>query len=167
MWSVILTGLFTLLGVYVANRANLKRYELEQRDRDLKLKLEKLEEFYILFSKWSDLCYQSYMGLIYTNNSINDSLRLKSAFGNNDKQQVNDVVKLKMLLNIYFNDLNIYYEKVIEKRDILSKFINNLPQNKEDNTRLIKEAFLFSDICDQFKKKISEYSKLLLQTEAK
>lgn len=165
MWSVILTGIFTLLGVYIANRSNLKRYELEQRDRDLKLRLDKLEEFYVLFSKWSNICFSYYMYLLKLDN-VSDSDRIERALANN-KSAESDPIKMQMLVDIYFSDLNNHYEKVMEKRDHLSDFINNLPQNKNENSKLAKEVSVFSDICDQFQKKISEHSKLLLQSEAK
>ncbi|AJI52314.1 hypothetical protein [Francisella philomiragia] len=104
MWSVILTGIFTLLGVYIANRFNLKRYELEQRDRDLKLKLEKLEQLYLLFNDWAKWQYSLYLSYLNHKDIQCDVSRLNRILNEFDKKDLigDNRQKQEMLVSLYF-----------------------------------------------------------------
>ncbi|AJI73645.1 hypothetical protein AQ14_587 [Francisella tularensis subsp. novicida D9876] len=136
MWAAIITGIFTLLGAYVANRANLKRYELEQRERDLKLKLEKLEEFYTILGEFE------YLVIVKKNEGDVASDEIQTGFAS--------ATKMEVMIAIYFEDLEESFKNKI--RSIVNK------------SKLV-DIYTSSRNIAEFKKDIGEYSRNLLNVK--
>ncbi|APC92219.1 MULTISPECIES: hypothetical protein [Francisella] len=174
MWAAIFTGvlsaslpgIFTLLGVYIANRSNLKRYELEQRDKNLKLRLDKLEQLYLLFNDWAKWQYSLYLSYLKYTDIKSDVSRLNKILNEFDKKDLigDNRQKQEMLISLYFADeLQPYYNNILEILDKhLYKYNLDLPKNTEGNTNFLKDLEIFKQSCEIFKEKISEHSKLII-----
>ncbi len=164
--TAFIVSISTLLGIYFTNKFNSKQakvnLELTRDQKMIELRLQKLEELYLLFEQWTTYLSSTY--LIYSHaytGQLNYTQVLDMINKKSEKENI-DFHKIQMLLNIYFSELRENYEKVMIARSSLAKYIIGDPSsNKLKINDFISEQEQFEEICEQFKNKLSEIQKLL------
>ena len=157
--AALIASLSTLLGVLIANRHNIKSTKLSlQFAHDQKmyeLRLEKLEYLYFLFEKWhNDLskAYLLHLRAYAGHLSYDQVLKL---FNKQCVSENNEYQKIQMLVNVYFPALRTEYQKVLDKRDSLSKYLHDPDKNKLTAKEFSDEQEQFDLVCNEFKDKLS------------
>jgi hypothetical protein len=140
--------LLVILGAIIGFIASItKDYFVEKTKRkykEIELKREKAEELYLLLTEWSKVLFLQKQHLVYvmkkeiSYREYQDYI-IKN-FGDNTKF---DFKRIDMLINIYFKNLLPFYNKVLEKRDLVNKiqfkFENNCIKGTCDYKINIKE----------------------------
>lgn len=159
--SGLITALSTLAAVLITNHFNLKSLKQSsdiayKKDRSRR-KLEKIEEFYLLFEKWqtnlSNLYLyhlRAYTGHL-TYSEVLEAINKKDAFLSIDAQ------KLKMLMNVHMPELLSEYKKVDAARSEIVPYITSAPEkNNLKANDFVKTQKHFEATCTEFKAYISE-----------
>lgn len=164
-YSAIISGLITafstLAAVLITNYFHLRSSQQDSdvahaRDKSQR-KLEKIEEFYLLFERWETNLSNIYLYHLraYTghlsHSEVLESVNKKDNFLSVDAQ------KLKMLLNVHIPELLSEYEKVDAARSKIVPYIMSTPEesnlNAKDFTKIQEH---FEATCTRFKANISE-----------
>lgn len=165
VFSAAIASIATLGGVYIANRYNRDLSErnrnVEQKQRKSELKLQKLEELYLLFEKWqTDLSniYIIHLRVYVDQLSHEQALDLihESYGSSNGRYQ-----SIQMLVNVYFSELSWDYQQVMDVRSTLSKFLSDPAESNLTASSFKKEQDRFDLICKDFKGKLSAVQKSL------
>lgn len=159
----LLTGVITataaILAVIVTSLFNLTvaktNINAQSKQKTKELKLEKLEELYMLFDKWQLnfsqiylLHLRCYRGLLKFQDS-HDLIKNINSLAPGEAQ------KYKMIMMVHFPSLADEYEPVEVGRKLLVPFlsdpnINKLPTKDFENLQIS-----FEKSCEKFKSKIS------------
>jgi hypothetical protein len=157
----LVTASAALLGVYITNLAQERRSRIEfQRSSMLKeqeLKREKLEEMYILFQKWEKDVLSLCLNYILVYKGESSTEEAMSFFQKNRLQEKNDPQRLKMLMSLYFPDLEVKFKVVFEERGKVLLYC--MPHNEfksEDLNEFIAAQEIFEVQTNLFKKFISK-----------
>jgi len=164
--TALIVSISTLLGIYLTNKFNSKQVkvnlEFTRDQKMLELRLQKLEELYLLFEQWEAFLLSTY--LIYSH-AYAGKLNYTQVLDTVNQKSENDNIdfhKIQMLLNIYFPELRENYENVISKRSSLAKYILSDPSKNNLKTNdFFNEQEEFEILCTQFKNKLSDIQKLL------
>ncbi|CCK76001.1 conserved hypothetical protein [Oleispira antarctica RB-8] len=159
--SGLITALSTLAAVLITNHFHLKASKQNssiEHQRDIsQRKLEKIEEFYLLFEKWETNTSNIYLYHLRVYTGEITYKQVLEATNKKDNYLPNDVQKLKMLLNIHIPELVSEYEKVDAARSKVVPYIINSPnQNKLNTQDFILIQKHFDSTCKAFKAKLCE-----------
>ena len=159
--SGLITALSTLAAVLITNYFNLKSSKqnsdiAHKRDKSQR-RLEKIEEFYLLFERWETnlsnvyLCHlRAYTGHL-TYRDVLEIVNKKDDFLSVDAQ------KIKMLMNVYMPELLSEYEKVEAARSMIVPYIISAPEENDLKSKdFVKMQENFEAACAKFKANISE-----------
>jgi hypothetical protein len=149
----------TLLAVVVTSFFNFKVTKLnldEQRHhRSEELKLEKLEELFLLFDKWQlnfstiYLCYlRCYRGKL----KFNEVLETVKGF---NFLTPGDAQKYKMIMEVHFPSLKAAYAPVEEARSRIAPFLTDPAVNKLSAKDFESVQVAFEEASKEFKSCIS------------
>lgn len=163
--TALIVSISTLLGIYFTNKFNSKQakvnLEFTRDQKMVELRLQKLEELYLLFEQWEAFLSSTY--LIYSHvyiGKLNYTQVLDMVNNKSEKENV-DFHKIQMLVNIYFSEIRDDYEKVIATRSSLSKYLSDPSKNNLKTNNFFNDQEEFDVICKQFKNKLSDIQKLL------
>lgn len=160
--TALVTAIVALLSVYLTNRGNRQR-EQENFDRlsiqkSKELKIEKLEELYFLFSKWSTELISKYMITIpqlVGEISVEASLESKSKAA---MTEPGTFQKYQMLVQMYFPELKPALNNVFTARNECAEFLHfKEKQSKETISKFVRAQGDFSNAAEQF---LAEVAKL-------
>lgn len=126
--TALLTAAVTLTSVFLTNLSQRKTEEAKfvrnkETERTVFLR-EKLEELYLLFSKWdADLVSLSYLYLPVMTGEAQEEDALVSA--NKNKLSEKDYLqRILMMVNLYFPELKDYFDEVLEARENVWQFFS-------------------------------------------
>lgn len=164
--TAIISATAALLGVYLSNRAQEKRMEIqflnEQIEKNLQFKRTKLEEMFNLFQRWEIDITKCY--LVYNNvYSGTYDYAAASKFSNeNMVQEKGDYQKFQTLLQLYFGELASDFSTVMEARGKVFVYCKSNSEYRPENLKAFhEEQVKFEAIAADFREKIVEYSKTL------
>lgn len=163
--SAILAAAVALLGVHLTNLNN-RRTEEDRFARNHKaereiFKRQKLEELYLLFSKWdADLLQLGYLYHNAIRGEISEEKALLYAH-NNKISGKDDLQRITMLLDLYFSQLRTDFDTVLDSRGKVLSFCEKpitLETPEEDLISIMDE---FSASSWGFKGKMLELAAAL------
>ncbi|MDR6396110.1 hypothetical protein [Herbaspirillum seropedicae] len=158
----VITAISTLTAVLITNLFSLKlakeKTKSETSQKSKEHRLQKLEEFYFLFEKWSINVIGQYSVFL---KCYRGTLSYKATLEVNKTSvtlEPDDHQKLLMLLNVYFRELVNEYRSVENARDQISPFFSNPADTQLSANDLEKALKNFVKASEQFKSKLSEYA---------
>ena len=163
-WWTILTAIISasaaLIGVFISNKAQEKRLELqfanERKIKRQELKTKKLEELFILFQKWEmDITTLSLRFIpVYKGELVAGEAHKQNSL--NSLQERGDYQKFQAILNLHFKELKAPFENVIEKRGELLSFLEGKIKHCPENLpAFIKAQKEFEAHTAQFRDSLS------------
>jgi hypothetical protein len=149
----------TLLAVAVTSFFNFKvaklNLEEHRHHRSEELKLEKLEELFLLFDKWQlnfstvYLCHlRCYRGKL----QFSEVLETVKGF---NFLTPDDAQKYKMIMEVHFPSLKVAYAPVEEARSHIAPFLSDPAVNKLSVKDFESVQVAFEEACEEFKSRIS------------
>jgi hypothetical protein len=164
----VVTGFFTVLSAYLANRASTRQLSLKLRHESEKDRLEarreRLEELYSLVMAWSKQAasfYFPFLAVMKGDITYNEALDLSI-----DRKNTIDVDRLFTLAELYFDG---GHEKLDEIRQILKK-VNSVNEefkrfyksgqtsSKEHLRQMSTELTSLDGAIDSYKKALKGYA---------
>jgi hypothetical protein len=127
--GAILGALISVSGVWLTNRSSIKQLIIQHNNEKTvkadELKREKLEELYILIDNWLNAMFSQYLMLSSVmKGDIDYNQYLDSVIEKGNQQNV-DFCRFEMIVNIYSNDLEPYYQQLMTARDDINKIISS------------------------------------------
>ncbi|MFA6412879.1 MAG: hypothetical protein WCW53_09290 [Syntrophales bacterium] len=131
-WVAILTALltagFTLLGVWITNKASNQRLKIQlEHERLLKteeLKREKLEELYVVTKKFLDTLVVHYLPFrMVMYGEINFNQALDMAIETGTKRDF-EPHRVTMLIDLYYPELRTEFDKIMNIREKLNDIVD-------------------------------------------
>lgn len=126
--GVIIGALLSTFGVWLTNKASLKQLKIQlghqKEEEKISIKRERLEELYTLTDKW--------LG-VFTNQFISLSLVMKGQIDYNQyldmvvaegKSSQVEFVRLKMILDIYGQEMKNDFKAIFDCRDEINNIIS-------------------------------------------
>lgn len=163
--TALIVSISTLLGIYLTNKFNSRQakvnLEFTRDQKMVELRLQKLEELYLLFEQWEAFLSSTYLIYSYAYAGKLNYTQVLDMVNKKSENENVDFHKIQMLLNIYFPELRENYEKVISKRSSLSKYLSDPSNNNLKTNDFFNEQEEFDVICEQFKNKLCDIQKLL------
>ncbi|HCH32825.1 MAG TPA: hypothetical protein DE045_07785 [Oceanospirillaceae bacterium] len=118
--GVLLGALLGLIGVFLANRSNLSRLQLqlenERQRHHFQVKREKLEELYVLLSHWVNMFFSHYFKLTLVMKGEIDYNQYLDEIIADGADKKTDFKRIEMILHIYARELLPTYNEVLEWR---------------------------------------------------
>jgi hypothetical protein len=166
--GVLVGSLFTILGTWITNRANLKRLEIqlkhEKETNKENLMRDRLEELYILSDKYFNtlVSHQIPLRMVMKGEmSFKDALDLHIEWGKENKF---DYKRVNMIIEMYFNELEEPYKEVLKIRDDLNDISEGYKEQYKngdyDGKRWLK---LFQPKLEQLTQKTESFRKKLTE----
>jgi hypothetical protein len=128
-WTIltaVISAFSALLGVYISNKAQEKRLEIQYKNeakvRSIELKKKKLEEMFVLFQKWEMDVTCLYLRFIPVFKGEAQAAAAQNAASENSLQEKGDHQKFQAILSLYFPELKEAFGVVTEKRRIVLKY---------------------------------------------
>lgn len=156
----ILTGVFTLVGVWIAQRSNLKQLstKLEQdaiREREGLLR-DRLEELYSLVQKWSNFAvrhYYTYRLAMEGTISYNEALDVVL-----DSEENTDFHRLLTVADLYFPALTGDLAKLRETLDLMNRVLRTYKyQYAVDGMPNSECADALTDLLQKYDEDVNKY----------
>lgn len=159
----LLTGAITataaILAVAVTSFFNLRvariNINAQSKQKTKELKLEKLEELYLLFDKWQQnfstiylihlRCYRGVLRFQDTHDLVNKSNTLAPG----------EAQKYKMIMMVHFPSLAHAYEPVEAGRKLLVPFLSDPIKSKLSTKDFENLQISFEKACETFKSKVN------------
>ena len=152
-------ALATLLAVAVTSFFNFRVARLnlneQRRHRSEEMKLEKLEELFLIFDKWqihfSNIylyhlrCYKGLLTFAQVLEAVNGSTSLAPG----------DAQKYKMLLEVHFPSLRTAYAPVEQARQMIVPFLSDPSVSKLNAKDFVNAQVAFEEASEKFKSCIS------------
>ena len=164
----LITGTVGILTTILISRTSMftmeRTLEINGQREAIKLKVKKLEELLIEYTKWSDSCSCTHHKGIGFNLGAYDK---ETIFDKNDKSEIpeskNAMIKFDVLAKIYLKQESIKLYKTIEERQarIIEMIVTNLP-SKENAHKIIELRELLTKDEKLFKQMIVEEIKELI-----
>ncbi|CAI2797558.1 hypothetical protein K7402_01035 [Pseudomonas fluorescens group sp.] len=169
----LLTGIITataaILAVAVTSLFNLKvariNIEAQGKQKTKELRLERLEELYLLFDKWERnftniylIYFRCYMG----------KLRYQETHELIQKQNIlapNEAQKYKMIMMVHFPSLAPAYEPVEAARKLLVPFLTDPSKSALSAREFDNLQKSFEKACETFKSEISSLAHITTGAE--
>lgn len=149
----------TILAVMVTSVFNLRvarlNIEAQSRQKAKELKLEKLEELYLLFDKWQlhlTSIYLHYLRCYRRQLEFNDVLDLVNKL---TTLAPGEAQKYKMIMMVHFPSLTSVYEQVDAARGRLVPFLSDPLKNKLSAQDFESHQISFEQSCEIFKSNVS------------
>lgn len=164
--GVFVGSIFTILGIWITNRANLKKQEIQfehekQQNKEVLLR-NRLEELYILSDKYFNTLVSHQLPLrmvMQGEMSFNDAIDLHIEWA---KEKKFDFQRVEMIIEMYFSELQEPYNEVLEIRDRLSSISEGYKEQYKtgdyDGEKWLK---LFQPRLEQLAQKTTEFKKEL------
>ncbi len=160
----VVTGLFTLLGVWLANRSSLRQltvklqHESDQERREVVR--ARLEELYSLIGRWAGevvihhTTYRKVMeGELTYNQALDLSIKNKPSI---------DANRMFTLAELYFPSAHQALEELKELRDKAASIQTNFKQKyREDGSPSEKHAELLTEVLEAFSLAVHKYEREL------
>ncbi len=164
--TAIISASAALIGVYLSNRAQQKRMELqlsnERAEKNIQFRREKLEEMFNLFQKWEvDItkCYLVYNDVYKGTHDYATASKFSNEYM---VQEKGDYQKFQTLLQLYFSELAGDFYSVIESRGRIFTYCrSNSDYSVENIESFYYEQEKFETIAAYFRGKIVDFSKTL------
>ncbi|WP_417499658.1 hypothetical protein [Methylophaga sp.] len=131
--SALIAAVVTLLSVYLTNINNRKNEEAkyarsQEFEREI-FKRQKLEELYLLFSKWdTDLVAIGYFYI----RAMNGAMSEEDALVSGSKNQISEkdyLQRITMMIDLYFSELKNDFDTVLDSREKVASFCGKpIPQ---------------------------------------
>lgn len=158
--SGAITALSTLSAVLITNYFNHRslKTNLEQTKEQNKitLKIQKIEDLYLLFEKWEVNLSSMYL---YHLRVFQNKLTIEQAHELTTKLNIlekGDYQKLTMLMNIHFPELLVLYKSVISSRSQLVPFLNDPKETKLTVQGFTNKQKEFEEQCRLFKERMNK-----------
>jgi hypothetical protein len=166
--TAFITAFATLSDVFLSNRSQKERFELQINNEKIlknnELLREKLEELYLLFKGWS-----THVEIVYINHTrgMAGDLDYKAVVDleiQRGKEITDNFGRITMLIDLYFPNLRDEYNIVDQARssanEIMQEYRNNCFDGKYDGKRFV-QVFLsrqkiFSETANNFQKLIAQ-----------
>ncbi|WP_330944548.1 hypothetical protein [Vibrio diabolicus] len=157
----IIPAVFALLGVMISNYYNGKRAQQDFANsvqlKEKELKRAKLEEMHFLFQKWEldviGMC-EVFKPCFSKKRTLAEAIELSMQ---NRLQEKSDQQKFQTLMQLYFDDIDGEYNKVIEKSSKVLEYCQlgvslnskKLASFQEDQAKFIEQAKTFKQVLAQ------------------
>jgi len=152
-------ALATLFAVVVTSFFNFKVAKLNldenRRHRSEELKLEKLEELFLLFDKWQlnfSNVYLCHLRCFRGKLQFNEVLETVNGF---DFLTPGDAQKYKMIMEVHFPSLKATYTQVETARARIVPFLSDPAITKLTAKDFESAQVSFEEACEEFKSRIS------------
>lgn len=166
LFGAVIGSLFTVIGVSLTNRANLKqlvkRLDHEERITHGKAKKERLEELYILVCKWSHAFFGNFLHLSLVMKGQIDYNEYLDYINSSGVKGV-DFDRIKMIIDIYAVELESSFSEIIKVReeinDIEALHKSSYLQGQSGSSFLQPASnaqLKLGKVCEEFKIKVSE-----------
>lgn len=158
--TALLTAAVTLISVYLANMGQQKteeaKFERNKEAEHAAFKRKKLEELYLLFSKWdADLAALGYLFIHVIEGKVSEEEVLQSA-SKNQLSEKDYLLRIQMMVDLYFPNLKNEFDLVLDAREGVWQFVSDKFSSKVRVENLIEVQENFRTKGKEFKKKISE-----------
>ncbi len=160
--NTVITAISTLSAVLITNFFNLRSakqnldFMLEKKKSELKL--EKIEELYVLFEKWQAALKSIYLThLSVFVGELSHEQALEKG-GNKNHYESEAFQKLKALLHIHFPELKEKYTPIDDARNDISPFLNDPKYSGLTEKEFCEKQDQFDSNCLDFKKALSGYA---------
>jgi len=163
--TALLTAAVTLLSVFLTSRSQRKNEEAKfERDNKAKrsiFKREKLEELYLLFSKWdADLVTLSYLYIqVITGKAQEEEVLLRA--NKNQLSQKDYLQRILMMIHLYFPEFKEYFDEVLETRENIWSFCSEAFPPGATPEDLIHAQEEFRKTAKKFMQKIAGIAQTL------
>lgn len=160
--GVVIGGIFTLLGVVIANKSSETRLKIqiesEHHKKQIQLKREKLDNLYILLTNWRNMFFSYTMNIsLIMEGKINYNEHLDRVIKGDFNDNI-DFQRLEMIVNIYIPELLPNFNNVLELRE---KIMNVRDQHKKDySSGKVNGEKYISPLMDAYSNFDSEIEKL-------
>lgn len=166
--GVLVGSIFTILGIWITNGANLKRLEIqlkhEKETNKENLVRDRLEELYILSDKYFNnlVSHQLPLRMVMKGEiSFNAALDIHIEWG---KEKKFDYQRVNMIIEMYFNELQEPYNEVLKIRDELNGISEGYKeQYKTGNHDGRKWLQLFQPKLEELTQKTANFRKKLTE----
>ncbi|MFZ2406236.1 MAG: hypothetical protein WAW41_13940 [Methylobacter sp.] len=161
--SGCITAISTLSAVVITSWFNHKITKLNidssYKQKLIEYRLSKIEELYLLFEKWETTLSNIYLLHLrcYTEH-LTYAQVLELAQKDNLLLLPGEAQKLKMLLNIHFQELLADFQYVDKTRGNLAPYLDDPKKNKLSAQNFCLEQTAFENACKDFKQKLSQLS---------
>ncbi len=169
--GVIIGAVLSIIGVWLTNRASIKQLNTQlEHEKSVKadaLKREKLEELYILVDNWLGGVFSHYIKLTLVMRGEIDYNQYLDQVIVDGKEKPVDFSQLGMIVDIYGDDLESSYEKIMDARSELNE-ISIAHKHAYQSGDFDGEKFLkpytaaqikLEELTESFKKEIAEHTK--------
>ncbi len=158
--SAILAAVVSLTSVYLTNLNNRKtekdKFEMNRVAEREKVRRGKLEELFLLFSKWdADMVALGHFYLRVITGETNED----EALVNVSKNQISEkdyLQRITMMIDLYFSDLKTDFDKVLDARESVWSFCSKIMQPGVRIEDFIKVQEEFRGIAKEFKAKMAK-----------
>ncbi|BAV33754.1 hypothetical protein SCL_1443 [Sulfuricaulis limicola] len=163
--TALLTAAVTLASVFLTNLNQRKTEEAKfERNKEAEhtvFKREKLEELYLLFSKWdADLMSLSYFYLSVMTGEAQEEDALVSA-SKNQLSEKDCLQKILMMVNLYFPELKDSFNEVLDARENVWQFCSKALPPGTGAEDFIQTQEEFRKTGKNFMEKIAELTHTL------
>ena len=163
--TALLTAAVTLISVFLTNLSQRKTEEAKfERNKEAEytvFKREKLEELYLLFSKWdADLVSLSYFYLSVMTGEAQEEDALVSA-KKNQLSEKDYLQRILMMVNLYFPELKDYFDEVLDARENVWQFCSETFPPGTGAEDLIQAQEEFRKTGKNFMERIAELTHAL------
>lgn len=126
--GVIIGAVLSTFGVWLTNRAGLKQLQIQlghQKAEDkISIKRERLEELYILTDKWLGVFTNQYLRLSLVMKGQIDYNQYLDMVIEEGKSSQAEFVRLKMILDIYGQELKNDFKLIFDCREEINNLIS-------------------------------------------
>lgn len=163
--TAILTAAVTLASVFLANIGHRKteeaKFERSKEAEHAVFKREKLEELYLLYSKWdADMAAMGYIFLPVMTGEAREDEALLSA-SKNQLSEKDYLQRILMMINLYFPDFKDDFDEVLAAREkVWPYFSQSLPPGTRVED-FIQAQENFRMVGKYFKQKLAELAHAL------
>lgn len=163
--TALLTAVVTLTSIYLTNLSQRKteeaKFERNKEAERTNFKREKLEELYILFSKWdADMVSLSYFYLRVMTGEAQEEDALVSA-SKNQLSEKDYFQRILMMINLYFPELKDYFDEVLDTRENVWSFCSEVFPPGTGPEDLIRAQEEFRKAGKNFMQRIAEFTHAL------
>lgn len=162
LFGVIIGSVFTLLGVWLTNRANLRSLEMQlehhRAEKEKGKTRERLEKLYVECRKYfSDVCtyYLPYRRVMQGEMTYNQALDMTIKHGSAKDYEPNHV---PMLIDFYFPEFKDDFHTIMRTRDHLNEIMAGFrEQYRNGNTDGSRWLELFQPVYESLAKKMEAF----------
>jgi hypothetical protein len=167
--TAFITAFATLSGVFLSNRSQKERFELQINNEKViksnEILREKLEELYLLFMAWSTNLENTYINYTRGMNGYLDYETVLDLEIQRGKEITDNFDRIIMLIDLYFPNLRDEYNIVNDAKssanEILLEYIRNNDLDRSHDGNKFVQNFLLRQ--EQFSEKTNNLQRLIAQ----